>query len=276
MNRATTALLTFLALSLVSFTSAFGDIGLGQPLPAFTKTQLGGGTLSPSQYSGKVVVLALFGYGCPFCISDGPSVQNDLQQAYTVSHPGQVQVIGVDLWNGTASQVNVYRQQTGASYPLGLNGAAAAGGNVESLIGTYDNYVVVNKQGIVRYHAALTWPHGNRYHLNEIRAAIDSLVTPVLDAPDSRPAGLALSAGPNPAHGDVRISLALPLAIEQARVHVLDVTGRVVETLFEGPLAAGSHGFAWGAARGRVPAGVYLVRAQLDGRIVTRRVAFVR
>jgi hypothetical protein len=276
MNRALTILLALLTMSLASSTSARADIGLGQPLPAFTKTQLGGGTLSPSQYSGKVVVLALFGYGCPFCISDGPSVQTDLQQAYAVSHPGQVQVLGVDLWNGTASQVNVYRQQTGASYPLGLNGAAATGGNVESLIGTYDNYVVVNKQGIVRYHAALTWPHGNRYHLNEIRAAIDSLVTPVLDVPGAAPAGLALSAGPNPARGDVGVRLALPGAVSEAHVQVLDVSGRVVETLFEGPLAAGSHALAWRAARGQTPAGVYLVRARLDGAVVTRRVAYVR
>lgn len=255
--------------------SARANVALGQPLPAFTKSLLGGGTVSPSQYSGKVLVLQLFGYGCPFCISDGPSVQGDLQQAYANSHPGQVQVVGIDMWNGTASQVNVFRQQTGATYPLGLNGATATGGNVETLVGPFDNYVVVSKQGIVRYHAALIWPHGNRYHLDEIRAAIDSLVTPVLDAPGAPPA-LAFAAGPSPARGPVSVTLALAQSVSEARVDVIDITGRQVATLASGALAAGRHEFRWDPTARAVPAGVYMVRAALGARSFVRRVVVTR
>lgn len=198
-----------------------------------------------------------------------------MNQAYATSHPGQVQVVGVDLWNGTASQMNVFRQQTGATFPLALNGAAAAGGNVEALVGTYDNYVVVSKQGIVRYHAALTWPHGNRYHLDEIRAAIDSLVTPVLDAPGAPPA-LAFTVGPNPARGAVRLSIALPEAVADARVQVLDLAGREVAMLASGALPAGRHEFLWNHAQRAIAPGVYMVRAVLGTRSVTRRVVVVR
>jgi hypothetical protein len=35
----------------------------GDPGPAFTKNQLGGGAVSLSDYSGKVVILFLLGYG---------------------------------------------------------------------------------------------------------------------------------------------------------------------------------------------------------------------
>jgi len=185
-------------------------------------------------------------------------------------------VLGVDLWNGTAAQMNVYRQQTGSTFPLALNGAAATGGNVELTVGTYDNYLVVNKQGIVRYHAALTWPHGNRYHLNELRAAIDSLVTPVLDVPGTSPEGVVFSAGPNPSRGALRVSLTLPAAVARARVQVLDVSGRVVATLAEGSLDAGVHTFAWDAAHTSRAAGLYLVRASWDGETLVRRVAVVR
>jgi hypothetical protein len=38
------------------------QIALGTPGPDFTKTPLGGGSVSLSQYAGKVVVLFLLGY----------------------------------------------------------------------------------------------------------------------------------------------------------------------------------------------------------------------
>lgn len=46
----------------VAAPAARAGVTLGQALPAFTKSLLGGGTVSPSQYSGKVLVLALVGY----------------------------------------------------------------------------------------------------------------------------------------------------------------------------------------------------------------------
>ena len=59
-----------------------------------------------------------------------------------------MQVIGVDTWNGTQAQLRSFKNTTGATYPLLLNGGLATGGNVEALYGTYDNYIVINKQGI--------------------------------------------------------------------------------------------------------------------------------
>jgi len=41
---------------------AFAQIPLGAVGPNFTKTQVGGGAVSLSQYTGKVVVLFLLGY----------------------------------------------------------------------------------------------------------------------------------------------------------------------------------------------------------------------
>jgi hypothetical protein len=200
-------------------------------------------------------------------------VQQDIQQHYDASHPGQVQVIGADLWNGSPAQVQSFRNQTGALFPLLLQGAAATGGNLETLYGTYDNYVVMNKQGIVRYHAALLWPHGNRYHLDQIRGCVDSLVAGTVDAPPAAPASLALAVGPSPFRDATGIALAVP-APGRARVAVHDVSGRRVATLHDGPVAAGWTRLAWnGRDDGgrRSPAGVYLVAAEVDGRRLVRR-----
>ena len=189
-------------------------------------------------------------------------------------------MLGVDLWNGTAAQLTSFQQQTGATFPLALQGAAAAGGNMELLYGTYDNYIVLNKQGTVRYHAALRWPHGNRYHPDEIRGCVDSLVTAVLDVPGGAAVpSLALSAGPNPARGSVRLTLTTPRAESSARVSVFDVAGREISLLWNGALAAGTHDMTWdaGCLRGAsAPAGLYLVRARLGAEVRVRRVIVAR
>ena len=185
----------------------------------------------------------------------------------------------MDLWNGTPAQLGSFQQQTGATFPLALLGDAPAGGNVELLYGPYDNYLVLNGQGIVRYHAALRWPHGNRYHPDEIRACVDTLVVPVLDVPGGGAGGLALAAGPSPARGAVRVSLAHAAAASSARVTVHDVAGRTLVTLHRGPLPAGRLELHWDArdAQGaRVPPGLYLVRAEVGSEVRVRRVVVTR
>jgi hypothetical protein len=57
-------------------------------------------------------------------------------------------------------------------------------------------------------------------------------------------------------------------------VSVYDVTGRRLVTLARGLHPAGATRIAWDgrdALRGRVPAGVYFVRASVDGRSETRK-----
>ena len=51
------------ALIAIAVAPATAQIPLGATAPNFTKTALGGGSVSLSAYSGKVVVLSLLGYG---------------------------------------------------------------------------------------------------------------------------------------------------------------------------------------------------------------------
>ena len=62
MRRPTPALL---AIALLAFAApVWAQLPLGATAPAFTKSLLGGGSVSaPGQYPGKVLVLFLFGYG---------------------------------------------------------------------------------------------------------------------------------------------------------------------------------------------------------------------
>ncbi len=86
---------------------------------------------------------------------------------------------------------------------------------------------------------------------------------------------------PNPARGasTLRFSVSPADAGGPARVRVLDVAGRVVRTLQDGPLAAGEHVLTWDLSSdsGRpVAAGLYFVRATLPGGVHSQRLIVVR
>lgn len=140
---------------------------------------------------------------------------------------------------------------------------------------------MINKQGVVRYQAFDHWPYGNRYHLNELRGCIDSLLTVTVGVDEGAPPRtFRLAASPNPSRGPVAIELANPS--EQARethVDVFDLSGRAVARVWSGPAAPGITRLSWTGldADGAPTApGVYLVRARVGDAVLTRRVLRIR
>jgi len=206
-------------------------------------------------------------------------------QYYQAQHPGEVQVIGIDIWNGTPAQLTNFRNAIGATFPLMLQGNAGTGGIVGDLYSAgqsvdWDDYVIVNKQGIIRYHALLTWPHTNRYHLDELRGCIDSLVTPLVGVEDGVATAFALGASPNPAFGRTAITFANPgPGAVPVEIAVHDVSGRRVATLLDGSASPGVTRLEWnGRDRDGAPlaAGLYLVSARFGDRVLRSRVTLLR
>ncbi|MBZ0267961.1 T9SS type A sorting domain-containing protein [bacterium] len=101
----------------------------------------------------------------------------------------------------------------------------------------------------------------------------------VTDAPALQsavmPARHRLSASaPNPSRHRTTLQFDLPRK-EMTRIRVYDVAGRVVSTLVEGELDAGTHEVAWDGrdrSGARVASGVYLVRMQAGNFGATRKV----
>jgi hypothetical protein len=232
-------------------------------------------------------------------------VQTDIHQYYESRHPGQVVVLGADLFNGAPSGAGSFKQGTGATYPMLLDAALNTGGNIQTLYGGRDHLVVISRQGIVRYQANDRWNYGDPYRMDEVRACVDSLVasgavvrpgrllvreparrprleegSPAKPRAEEAPAGAALRVGQNPARSPVEIVLANPLGRSvEARVTVHDIAGRRVATLLDGPVAPGSTTLRWNGRdpEGRtVPSGIYLAEALIDGTRLSRRIALVR
>ena len=74
------------------------------------------------------------------------------------------------------------------------------------------------------------------------------------------------TAYPNPFNSSVRVGYALPKA-SKVIVTVHDITGRLVETLFDGYTPAGSHMVNWVATNS--PAGLYFCRVAANGKVGT-------
>ncbi|WP_412061976.1 M36 family metallopeptidase [Rubrivirga sp. IMCC45206] len=77
---------------------------------------------------------------------------------------------------------------------------------------------------------------------------------------------------PNPSAGGARLEFGIPEA-GAVRLSVFDARGRKVAVLVDGPVAAGRHEAALPAG---LAAGVYVVRLEAAGAVVTRRAAVVR
>ena len=107
--------------------------------------------------------------------------------------------------------------------------------------------------------------------VNRLLAAVDGREYTAIDDPVA--AGAALAVAPNPVRGEsaVTLTLAAPGAVSVA---VLDVLGREVAQLHDGPLSAGAHRLALDAER--LPAGVYVVRATTPGGTTSRTLTVVR
>jgi hypothetical protein len=83
---------------------------------------------------------------------------------------------------------------------------------------------------------------------------------------------------PNPARATTHLHLDLPRSAH-VQVSVHDLLGRRVSTLGDGTLEAGPHDWDWRGtddAGSRVPAGLYHVRAMVDGVASTRSVVWIR
>jgi hypothetical protein len=110
-------------------------------------------------------------------------------------------------------------------------------------------------------------------HGNESVAAV-LIPTGTLGAPD--PIELPLTLGrpwPNPARDVVMLRFALPRAAH-ARLAIHDAQGRLVRVLADGDQPAGEQSLAWDRRDGRgerVGAGLYFLRLETEGHVLTER-----
>ena len=112
------------------------------------------------------------------------------------------------------------------------------------------------------------------------RGAFVTALDPVVDVsePERPGVGPSLAFGASPARSSAVVHVDASRA-SRAKVTVHDVTGRRVSVLLDGEIATGRTTLRWdGRTSTREPAGAgtYFVRLELEGRILTRKLVFLR
>jgi len=112
----------------------------------------------------------------------------------------------------------------------------------------------------------------------DLEAAVQQLLTGTGAADLPQSGGISLRCDPNPFMESTTLRFQLPRAGE-ASLRVYDIGGRLLRTLDGGDTAAGEHSLIWNGrdAQGRrLSSGVYLLRLEMDGRVLDGRVVKVR
>jgi peroxiredoxin len=92
------------------------DKGLNQSAPDFVLPDLKGGSLSLSNFKGKVIILDFWATGCPSCregISDFVNLYNKYRDKGLV-------IIGVSLDRGNIEGIRRFCQNKGVNYPVAI------------------------------------------------------------------------------------------------------------------------------------------------------------
>ena len=153
----------------------------------------------------------------------------DIHQYYDSRAPGAVEVLGCDQWNGSVAQLTNFKNSTGATYPLLRTCSDLALATSYGI--SYDNFLVVDQNGIIRYISPYQNPLGQRYDLSAIRSAIDGLLpASVTDGPVAGRSDRSLAAAPNPVRD--RVSFMLPRADRAAgEIVIASARGSVVRVI---------------------------------------------
>ena len=157
------------SLSLPTLISA---INVGDQAPGFALDALGGGTYESDDFSGRVLVLYFFGFRCPVCYGTGPFVEREIWQAFK---DRDLQVLGIEMWNGSESGVLNFSRITGTTFPLLLNGTAQTAVNrfEVNIVGQIDALMVIDQEGVIR-HISTSQPEDVRRAANVITGLLGS------------------------------------------------------------------------------------------------------
>ena len=194
-----------------------------------------------------------------------------------------VQVIGVDVWNGSNNSVQNYAQGGGrnVTYPLGLNG-----GSVGSTWGVdRSSYAIVDATGKVAFITLNSVPYFQRYTTYR-QAIIDKLdeltATTGVDAPtEVTPEDFSLEQNsPNPfsATTSIRVSLGTQSASAHTRLVIYDLLGREIRNFTDIRPVNGNYSARWDGRTNRgeiAPPGIYFYALESGSQRVVKRLIFL-
>ena len=138
---------------------------------------------------------------------------------------------------------------------------------------TYDWSMVIDRDGIIRYS-------DNGVQLSSIQNTIETLLASPVDdkLPQESDRFNLIGNFPNPFNPGTQIVFELQKS-QNIRLNIYTAQGRLIQTLFNGPLSAGNHTYLWdGTTAAGLPAasGVYYYELQGAGQKQVKSMILLR
>ena len=238
----------------------------GNVAPDFNLDKLSGGKGTLSEHSGKVIYINWFGYSCPVCLGEGKSTQEDIVDNYSED---QFKAFGIDVWNGSSSQVQSFKNSTTIKYDLLLKGGSTA-----SAYGVqYQNSIVIDKQGTIQFY-------GRTNKTSAINSKIQELLNvTALEDKITSPVKFELKNNyPNPFNPETRIPFSVDKT-QNIKLEIYNISGKLVRTLIRASFAKGNFEATWNGtddAGSGVASGVYFSRLQGESISKVRQLLLIK
>jgi cytochrome c biogenesis protein CcmG/thiol:disulfide interchange protein DsbE len=118
---------------------------VGAFAPDFTLPRLGGGETTLSDLRGRVVALNFWATWCPPCKAEIP----DFAAVYAARGASCLEILGVAEDSGTADEVAAEARELGINYPVLLDGADGAVGELFQ-VPAYPRTILIDSDGRIR------------------------------------------------------------------------------------------------------------------------------
>lgn len=187
-------------------------------------------------------------------------------------------MLAIDLWDGTASQVQSYKNATSpqVQFPLLMNGSPVQNDYQVS----WDWSMIIDHEGIIQYS-------GSGAPVNTLKNKIDELLTTSLKNTDISSHDFNLYGNyPNPfgaglkPHGNPKTTIKFSLDRPQKlTLQIFDMQGRLIKTLAQAFFTGGFHEISWSgkdSAGKRVASGSYLYRLSGTGRVESGKMLVIQ
>ena len=249
------------------------QVSVGETAPDFSLPYLGGGAedrISLEQHNGKVVYIFFYGAGCPHCRSNGPVTETEIHQNF-ISDTNFV-ALGIDTWNQNASSNNSFKNITGITYPLLLNGQNVLvdyyGGS-----GFYDRSVVIGSDGLLKYKGT-GWVNSDYQQVKEVIGSELSKLETSSEFSDNLPTQVRLNQNyPNPFNPSTTISYQLT-SPAKVKLEIFNALGQSVAVLVNEFQFSGEQIVAWDASN--IPSGIYLYQLTTENFVQTKRMTLIK
>ncbi len=193
-------------------------------------------------------------------------------------------VVGIDVWDGSFSQVNNYARGSGrnVTYPLAMQGAffGNAWNNIDR-----SSIAIVDASGVIQYITPQSTRYSSRYetHKQEVFDKLDELLTTTnVTEEASNPKDFSLqNNAPNPFVDRTVFKFNLGPGAEKnvTKLTIYDLLGREIKSIINAPLAGGAYNAAWDGRNGKgafAPAGIYFYVLTSGRERIVKRLVFLR